>query len=361
MYCKKTTVLFVLAFFMLINTHSEVLTWRANAGQQYETQQTVKESVIGLDSTTVKPTLIIKSAPFQEVAAQNKSTIPYLQSIPAFPRNSVEPGTVWTETGKVTYDLSAFGHKEAITVEVPVTYTLLEHSEIEGRSYFHIMAQWYPTYTLPANIAKKTGILRLRGASGMNIHWDNKSGTPKRSELTEEIQYLFGGNTSLLVKRLTGEEFKTVSEITREQVVSELIKQIAEDKVANVEVKQTEEGIVLSIENIQFGAESASLADEEKAKISQIGALLASLKNRKLNIIGHAANPSGSDEAELLALSTLRAQAVADFLVESGIKTADSVIATGMGGSKPLDTNETPEGRTKNRRVEILIMDEEIQ
>lgn len=202
----------------------------------------------------------------------------------------------------------------------------------------------------------------------MDLFWDNKSGCPKLFTLTEETQYLFNTKASLLLKKETTEEFKTVVNIVREQVlsvreqvVSDLIKQIATQNVANVEVKQTEEGIVLSIENIQFEAESAKLVETEKAKLTKIGGLLASLQNRKLNIIGHAANPAGSNEAELLALSTARAQSVADFLVQSGIKAADSVIATGMGGTKPLATNDTSEGRTKNRRVEILIMDEEKQ
>jgi flagellar motor protein MotB len=361
MKCKSITVLYILAFVFLIDAHSEVLTWRANAGQQYETQLTVKESIIGLDSTTVKPTLIIKSAPFQEVAARNKSTIPYLQAIPAFPRSAISPGTKWTETGKVTYDISAFGHKDAIVVEVPVSYTFLEMTEIEDRSYYHIQAEWFPNYILPGKIAKKTGLLRLRGASAMNLYWDDKSGCPKRSSMMEEVQYLFDGNASLLLKRETTEEFKTVAEITRELVISELKKQIATQKVANVEVKQTDDGIVLSIENIQFEAESAKLVEAEKAKLTKIGSLLSSLQNRKLNIIGHAANPAGSNEAELLTLSAARAQSVADFLVESGIKAKDSVIATGMGGTKPLAGNDTSEGRTKNRRVEILIMDEETQ
>ncbi len=359
MNCKKWSGLFILAFFILINAQAEVLTWRANAGQQYETRVTVKESIVDLDSITAKPTLITNSAPMQEVAAQNKSTISYLKNIPSFPQNSVDPGMKWTENGTITYDISAFGSNEPVVVTVPVTYTFIDMTVIESREYFHIQAEWYPFIILKSNIAKKTGVLRLRGFSKMDFYWDNKSGAPKLSSLTEELQYLFAGNTSLLLKTETNEEFKTVSEITRERVVSELNKQIASEKVANVEVKQTDAGIVLSIENIQFEAESAKLVDTEKAKLTKIGGLLSSLTNRKLNVIGHAANPAGSNEAELLTLSTARAQSVADFLVQSGIKTADSVIATGMGGTKPLATNDTPEGRMKNRRVEILIMDEE--
>ena len=116
----------------------------------------------------------------------------------------------------------------------------------------------------------------------------------------------------------------------------------------------------LSIENIQFEAESAVLVDAEKKKISNIGKMLASLKGRKLSVIGHAANIAGSDETELVDLSTKRAQSVADYLVQTGIDSG-TIVASGIGGSKPLASNDTPEGRSKNRRVEIVIMDEEVK
>jgi len=195
----------------------------------------------------------------------------------------------------------------------------------------------------------------------MDLYWDDKSGCPKQFDLTEENQYRFAENTALLTKKETSEEFKTVTDIVRERVTKQLNDQIKAQKVQNVEVKQTDEGIMLSIENIQFDAESSVLSDAEKAKLKGVGALLAALKNRKLSIVGHAANTAGSIEADLVTLSTARAQSVADFLVQSGIKTADQVVASGMGGSKPLDTNDTPEGRSKNRRVEITILDEEVQ
>jgi Outer membrane protein and related peptidoglycan-associated (lipo)proteins len=361
MNLKKSTGLAVLAFFLLFDATSEVLTWRANAGQQYGTKTTIKETVTALDSITSKPVLITEDAPMQEVAAENKSTIPHLHGIPSFPRNAINPGDVWTEKASISYDLSGFGLPDSLTVEMPVHYTFLEMSEIDSRSYYHIRAEWYPFFIMKGPEAKRSGIIRLSGASSMDLFWDNKSGSPKRSNLTEELQFRFDGNRSLLHTTETTEEFKTVTDIVRERVIKQLTEQIATQQVANVEVKQSEEGIVLSIDNIQFEAESAVLADTEKAKLTNVGKLLASLTDRKLSVIGHAANPAGSDEAELQALSQTRAEAVAAFMVESGIKTADMIVATGMGGSKPLASNDTPEGRSKNRRVEIVIMDKEVQ
>jgi len=358
---KKGIGFSFLIFFLVLSSQAEVLTWRASADQQFEAKETVKESVTGLDSITAKPTLITTTTISQQEAAKNKSTISYINGIPSFPKNGVDVRSTWKEKATIDYNLKTFGISSTVPVTVDVTYTIIELTEIDSRSYYHIKAEWYPFWMPEQKITKDSGISRIIGHSVMDLYWDNKSGCPKQFDLTEENQYRFSENTALMTKRETSEEFKTVTDIVRERVVKQLNDQIKAQKVQNVEVKQTDEGIMLSIENIQFDAESSVLSDAEKAKLKGVGALLSALTNRKLSIVGHAANLAGSDENELVTLSTARAQSVKDFLVQSGIKTADQVIASGMGGSKPLASNDTPEGRTKNRRVEITILDEEVQ
>lgn len=358
---NKSTGTAFLFFFLLVSAQAEVLTWRANAGQEFAAKITTKESIIGLDLVTVKPTEITDTTINQEEAARSKSTLDNLQGIPSFPRSAVEQGSVWSDRAQVRFDLREFGLDEPLVLDVDVTYTILEKTEIESRSYYRIKAEWFPFWIPEAKISKKTGLARISGHSTMDFYWDDKSGCPKRNALLEETQYRFNEKTQLLVKRETTQEFKTVTDIVRERVLKQLTEQIKTQKVENVEVKQSDEGIVLSIDNIQFEAESAVLIDSEKAKLTNVGSLLSSLTDRKLNVVGHAANIAGSNEDELLKLSTDRAQSVADFMVQSGIKSVDMIVATGMGGSMPLASNDTPEGRSKNRRVEIVIMDEEIQ
>lgn len=60
-----------------------------------------------------------------------------------------------------------------------------------------------------------------------------------------------------------------------------------------------------------------------------------------------------------MELSAARAGSVAEYLIKSGFRLEDSIISIGMGGTVPLASNDNPEGRSKNRRVEILIMDAE--
>jgi outer membrane protein OmpA-like peptidoglycan-associated protein len=360
MNLKKGTVTVILAYLALIPIHPEVLTWRANAGQEFQAKTTVSEAIVGLDYITEKPTDIVTTTINQEKAASVRSTISYLSGIPTFPRSAVEPGAVWKEKASVSYNLTGFGIEAPLVVETEVTYTFVEKTDIDTRSYYHIKADWFPRWIPDAKLSKSSGLARINGHSSMDLFWDNKSGCPKKTALDEQTQFRFADNTQLLVKRATTQDFMTITDVVRERVVRELKEKIKTQKVENVEVKQTDEGIVLSVENIQFEAESSVLVDSEKKKLTGIGALLSSLADRKISVVGHAANIAGSDAKELETLSAARAQAVADFLVQAGFMKKDMIVAKGMGGSVPLASNDTSEGRTKNRRVEIVIMDEEV-
>jgi outer membrane protein OmpA-like peptidoglycan-associated protein len=53
-------------------------------------------------------------------------------------------------------------------------------------------------------------------------------------------------------------------------------------------------------------------------------------------------------------LSEHRAEAVRDYLVQQGIS-ADTIVASGFGKTAPVASNDTPEGRQQNRRVELVL------
>ena len=74
------------------------------------------------------------------------------------------------------------------------------------------------------------------------------------------------------------------------------------------------------------------------------------LKGRVFEIAGHT--DSTGPEAYNLRLSVRRARAVKEFLVKCGIE-AQRLIPKGYGEDRPLASNETKEGRRKNRRVEV--------
>jgi len=116
-------------------------------------------------------------------------------------------------------------------------------------------------------------------------------------------------------------------------------------------------GIKILMENLKFIADSPELLPEERPRISTIAESLKSIistgSDYTILVEGHTADvkkPNGQ-----LILSIQRAQAIINALVGEGV---DRTLFTykGYGGTVPLASNDTPEGRAQNRRVEITVM-----
>ena len=86
--------------------------------------------------------------------------------------------------------------------------------------------------------------------------------------------------------------------------------------------------------------------------LKEIGDLLRRHPDWKLSIAGHTDGIAG--DAFNLDLSKRRAAAVKNALVTGFGANAERLTTTGYGKSRPQDTNETPEGRARNRRVELV-------
>jgi len=113
-------------------------------------------------------------------------------------------------------------------------------------------------------------------------------------------------------------------------------------------------GTTVRLNNIFFDFDKTTLRPES---ITELQMVLEFLKNNptvKIEIAGHT-DSKGSD-AYNLNLSDGRAAAVRTYLTENWIDTG-RVISNGYGENKPVDTNETDEGRQRNRRVEFTILE----
>lgn len=103
---------------------------------------------------------------------------------------------------------------------------------------------------------------------------------------------------------------------------------------------------------IQFDVNSATLKPESRPVLQQIAEALAAAPTLKVRIEGHT--DSTGDPAKNLDLSKRRAESVKKALVEQFKIAADRLTTDGFGDTKPAATNDTPQGRAENRRVEFV-------
>jgi outer membrane protein OmpA-like peptidoglycan-associated protein len=115
--------------------------------------------------------------------------------------------------------------------------------------------------------------------------------------------------------------------------------------------KQLDEKGHVAIYGILFDLDKASLKPESKKPLQEIVKLMQNYPGLKLELQGHTDN-QGSAEYNL-ALSQRRAETVKAYLVTGGIDDS-RLLAKGYGLSRPVASNDTKEGRAKNRRVELV-------
>jgi OOP family OmpA-OmpF porin len=103
---------------------------------------------------------------------------------------------------------------------------------------------------------------------------------------------------------------------------------------------------------ILFDVNSAKIKGESYKTLKNIGQLLQDDPELRLSIEGHT-DSDGSDEHNA-TLSQNRANSVRDYLISTYSIEGSRLEAKGWGESKPIDTNDTPEGKANNRRVELV-------
>lgn len=104
--------------------------------------------------------------------------------------------------------------------------------------------------------------------------------------------------------------------------------------------------------DISFDTNSANIKPELRAVLEQFATGLKANTDTLVRVVGHT-DSKGSDSVNN-PLSQERANTVRDFLADRGVATG-RVTTVGRGEREPLSSNETAEGRAKNRRVEIFM------
>jgi len=129
-----------------------------------------------------------------------------------------------------------------------------------------------------------------------------------------------------------------------------------EAELAELKAKQTERGIVLTLGDVFFETGRATLKPGGLQAIDKLSIFLEKHPDRGVLIEGHT-DSVGKEEFNM-RLSQRRAEAVRNALLERGVS-AQRVTTKGYGESYPVASNDTAEGRQLNRRVEVVVVNQE--
>jgi chemotaxis protein MotB len=165
------------------------------------------------------------------------------------------------------------------------------------------------------------------------------------------------------VASLEQEKASLVASSQQAQQYEALVKGLSQEmEKGQLQVKQYKNMLSVDLaEQIFFDSGRASLKKEGKEVLKKVGDALKEYENKIIRVVGHTDNVPVAKSLQAIfpsnwELSVARATNVVRFLQEAGIP-AERMIPAGRAEFDPVAPNDTPEGRQKNRRIEIMLID----
>jgi len=116
--------------------------------------------------------------------------------------------------------------------------------------------------------------------------------------------------------------------------------------------RDTARGLIANMSDVLFKTGSYELLPGARERLAKVSGIVLAYPSLHLQVEGHTDSVGGDEYNQ--QLSEKRAGAVRDYLIQQGIS-ADAIEARGFGKTVPIASNDTPEGRQQNRRVELVL------
>lgn len=282
--------------------------------------------------------------------------MPTVRDVPVFPDKKLSPGDKWTARGHEAHDLRRiFGLETPYKVPFIAEYKYLGKEEEGNLHVFKV--KYNMKMKVPQNQIPQTEDypVAMNGFSDETVFWDLEKGSI--DHYSENFRIIMETATGAVLE-FSGTAQAEVTEFERtatEENLSAIQKKVSDMGIQNVTVSKGEKGLTLSLEDIKFQADSAELLDSEKMKLEQIAQILEAWPENDILVTGHTALAGTAKMRQ--ELSEQRARAVADYMILLGVRDRFHIFTQGFGATKPVAPNTTEEGKARNRRVEITIMD----
>jgi outer membrane protein OmpA-like peptidoglycan-associated protein len=149
----------------------------------------------------------------------------------------------------------------------------------------------------------------------------------------------------------------TAAEETRRREAAEEEKHALREKLLRqlnliLETRDSARGLIVNMGDVLFDVDKFTLRPEAREKLAKLSGVVLGNAGLKLAVEGHTDSTGGDEHNQKLSES--RAGAVRDYLISQNVP-AEAITAAGFGKTRPVATNDTAEGRRKNRRVEIVV------
>mgnify|MGYP006278461185 CR=1 FL=1 len=336
----------------------------AYAGELMVSENTQRDSRTVAQRVAERNAASVSFARSGATEAPQGQRAPLFRSVPRFPEEPVSPGEVWQAAGVA--QLYVEGDR-AVAVPVLVEYRYEGITEYQGARVHHVSGKYalrgplsrgelgsHPAAELIAGLPTLPREYLLHGSHDLTLLLPVAGGPPilQRTMLREQLRLPSGSIEERSGFLLTW--YRSTGDFDAQDEATKIAEQIEKSGIEDVEVRTTEDNrVALSIRNLQFVADQAVLLPGERPRLDEIAAALRSVPNRNILIVGHTADVG--TQISQIELSFERAKKIVDEMVARGLEPG-RLLYDGRGGTEPVASNDTEEGRAANRRVEIEIL-----
>jgi chemotaxis protein MotB len=185
-----------------------------------------------------------------------------------------------------------------------------------------------------------------------NLEKQKDSLTKEKDSLTQQV-------AALEAQRAQLQSSEKVSEARYDKLLADLNEEV---KKGQVQVRQLKGMLTVDVaEQLFFDSGRATLKDTGKQVLQKVAESIKGYEDKAIRIVGHTDNVPISGALQKVfpsnwELSAARATTVVRFLQDAGIA-PERLVATGRAEYAPVAPNDSAEGRQKNRRIEITLID----
>jgi outer membrane protein OmpA-like peptidoglycan-associated protein len=285
--------------------------------------------------------------------------MPVVRDVPLFPEGDVPVGGAWSAPGIESHDFRAnFGIQDPFQFPITANYKYVNNVSRNGIACALVTIDYeiFHPVTQTGGTARMFPT-RVAGYSHQKYWWDIADRKPIYYEESFDFLFSFTTGDEVEFKGDATGELVAAAPLDRAQVASDIQKQLDAQAMPDVSVQSTDQGVTITLENVNFPPNSNQLLPSEQDKLRHIGEILKKYSDRDISVAGFTARAPGYTEKDYQALSEQRANAAANFLLSTGAVTAKRLSARGMGAQSPIGDNSNEAGMRKNRRVEITILE----
>jgi len=227
-----------------------------------------------------------------------------------------------------------------------------KHDAAEANHLAYLATQQAQTAQATAQARKTDAEIKQAGSETDRLRLEART---REAELARQQAAAQARNAQAAQQQAMSAEQRAAAQAAAAQSAQDRVRQL-EAQLRDIEGQQTERGLLVTLGDVLFAFNKADLTSQAAPRLDKLAGFLRQFPDRRLLIEGYTDSVGG--DAYNMELSQRRAQSVQSALVQRGVD-ASRITARGYGKAYPVADNGTAEGRAMNRRVEIVIADEQ--